>query len=233
MESAQKGASLAEAWHIVRSATVRLCWCSCSPAEPTQGPGLASGSCAQPRSERNGKTSLHLINWLPFPQAHFSLLVLGPCLGAHLRGWFRSLLGLSGPLHLVSGGPDRSDLCLGWRLWVGPCHSAGWLGWFPTVLGDRLFLDRKLFKFSFSSDDLGGIQSTHVELRSLRDLAIYGVLRQSVRYFHSEGRVVGCGVSYISGGRVFPMGLLRDVEVISFLTGLWLGSHLVASDDLL
>lgn len=29
------------------------------------------------------------------------------------------------------------------------------------------------------------------------------------------------------------MGLLRGVEVISFLTGLWLWSHLVASDDLL
>lgn len=98
---------------------------------------------------------------LPFPQAYFCLLVLGPWLGAHLQGWFRSLLGWSGLLHLVApDGPDSADLFLGWRLWVGPCHTAGWLGQFPTVLGDRLFLDRKLFKFSFSSDDLGGTQST-------------------------------------------------------------------------
>lgn len=40
------------------------------------------------------------------------------------------------------------------------------------MLGDRLFLDRKLFKFSFSSDALGGTQSTHVEPKSHGDLVI-------------------------------------------------------------
>lgn len=44
------------------------------------------------------------------------------------------------------------------------------------MLGDRLFLDRKSFKFSFSSDDLGGTQSTHVKLKSHRDLVINGPL---------------------------------------------------------
>lgn len=42
------------------------------------------------------------------------------------------------------------------------------------MLGDRLFLDRKLFKFSFSSDALGGTQSTHVESKSHGDLVIKG-----------------------------------------------------------
>lgn len=45
---------------------------------------------------------------------------------------------------------------------------------FPAVLGDRWFLDRKLFKFSFSSDDLGGPQSTRVKLKPRRDLAMNG-----------------------------------------------------------
>lgn len=73
------------------------------------------------------------------------------------------------------------------------------------MLGDRLFLDRKLFKFSFSSDDLGGTQSTHVELKSRRDLAINRcvswVLRHSVRYFPQWEKSVGCGVSKTMGGR--------------------------------
>lgn len=30
---------------------------------------------------------------------------------------------------------------------------------------------------------------------------------------------------------MFPMGLLGGIEVISFLTGLWIWGHLVASDD--
>ena len=108
------------------------------------------------------------------------------------------------------------------------------------MLGDRLFLDRKLFKFSFSSDDLGGTQSTHVELKSRRDLAINGDVSWGPQAGHEILPTVGeeCGVWGMgspkswSGGREFPMGLLGGVEVISFLTGLWCWGHLVASDDL-
>lgn len=74
---------------------------------------------------------------------------------------------------------------------------------FP-VLGDRLFLERKLFKFSFSSDDLGGTRSTHVELKPCRDLAINGrvnwVLRQGMRHIPKQGKTVGYRNSEAWGG---------------------------------
>ena len=104
------------------------------------------------------------------------------------------------------------------------------------MLGDRLFLERKLFKFSFSSDDLGGTWSTHVELKPHRGLAISGhvnwVLRQGMRRIPKRGKTVGYGNSEAwGGGRELPTGLLGGVEVISFLTELWCRGHLVASDD--
>lgn len=106
------------------------------------------------------------------------------------------------------------------------------------MLGDRLFLERKLFKFSFSSDDLGGAWSTHVEPKPHRGLAVSGyvnwVLRQGMRHSPKRGKTVGHGNSEAwGGGRELPVGLLGGVEVVSFLTGLWCRGHLVASDDLL
>lgn len=84
------------------------------------------------------------------------------------------------------------------------------------MLGDRLFLDRKLFKFSFFSDDLEGTQSTRVELKSRRDLAINGHVswgpRQGMRYFLQWEKCVGCGVRGLQN---------HGVEAGSSLWGYW------------
>lgn len=65
------------------------------------------------------------------------------------------------------------------------------------MLGDRLFLDRKLFKFSFSSDALGGTQSTHVEPKSHRDLVINGHMSWCPQAQREILSIVGeeCGMS--------------------------------------
>ena len=145
----------------------------------------------------------HLINHLTFPQVQSSLLRLRPvsCVELQAGGglcwvvrthspslrpswWSRSLAGLE-----AEGGA------------MAPVLAS--LDGVP-VLGDRLFLERKLFKFSFSSDDLGGTWSTHVELKPCRNLAINGhanwVLRQGMRHIPNRGKTVGYGNSEAWGG---------------------------------
>lgn len=98
------------------------------------------------------------------------------------------------------------------------------------MLGDRLFLDRKLFKFSFSSDDLGGIQSTHVELKSCRDLAING--QESWGTSRSGRRVWDLGSSKSLGEGV-PSGVTGRCGSYFLPPRARASGHLVASDDLL
>lgn len=194
------------------------CWHSPSPAHTcTQCPTVAFwvpvSICDLSSVQR------HLINHLTFPQVHSFLLGLGPVCLVLIYRLVEGSARLSGdPFTQFLTHPWGSRSFLGWRLRWSHVTSAGQLGRFPTVLGDELFLERKLFKFSFSSDDLGGTWSTHVELKPHRGLAISGhvnwVLRQGMRHIPKRGRLWGMGILKHRWGRELPMGLLGGVEVV-------------------